>query len=130
MKASSLSTTPQESPRPTPPKPPTLEETIQQLFEPIKHKDFMAPFTDPTGTVYKHDTNIWKEPLGKDLLIVDVDTRYPEQMFDPKKRVDWEHMDAGDSKSLGTESVFNHYLYGTYSIPDPIISYIYKNDLV
>lgn len=88
----------------------TLEETIQQLFSPIKHNDFFSDFKDPTGTVYKHNNKIWTEPLGKDLLILDVDTRYPEQMFDPKKQVDWEHL---ETDNLVTEAVFNHYLYGT-----------------
>ncbi|KAF2279123.1 uncharacterized protein EI97DRAFT_456518 [Westerdykella ornata] len=97
--------------QPNQPKPkPTLEETIRELFAPIKHKDFVSSFTDPTGTVYTHNNNIWTEPLGKDLLIVDVDTRYPEQMFDPSKRVDWEHL---DTDNLVTEAVFNHYLYAT-----------------
>lgn len=93
-----------------PPKAPALEDTIRDLFSHIKHPDFASPFTDPTGTVYSHDNSIWSEPLGKDLLIVDVDTRYPEQMFDPNQKVDWEHL---DTNNLVTEAVFNHYLYGT-----------------
>lgn len=71
----------------------------------------MAPFTDPTGTVYSHNNSIWTEPLGKDLLIVDVDTRYPDQMFDGNKRLDWEHSNT-DGENLVSEAVFNHYLYG------------------
>jgi hypothetical protein len=95
---------------PEPPTAPTLEDTIQQLFAPLKHPDFVTKFTDPEGTVYEANNNIWTEPLGKDLLIVDVDTRYPELLFDAEKKVDWEHSD-----NLVTQAVFNHYLYGMYT---------------
>lgn len=112
---SSQSTTHEEKP----PQPPTLEDTIRQLFSHIKHPDFASSFTDPTGAVYTHNNSIWTEPLGKDLLIVDVDTRYPDQMFDPKEKVDWEHL---DTNNLVTEAVFNHYLYGTLTpqYPHPL----------
>jgi hypothetical protein len=88
---------------------PTFEETIHQLFKPIIHPDFFQDFTNPTGKVFSHNISTWTQPLGKDLLIVDVDTRYPEQIFNTSQLVDWANLDH-----TVTEAVFNHHLYGTY----------------
>ncbi|KAF2651528.1 hypothetical protein K491DRAFT_577438, partial [Lophiostoma macrostomum CBS 122681] len=89
--------------------PAPLHDLLEELFKPIRH-DFSSPFVDPSGsgTVYKHSNNIYTTPLRKDILILDVDTRYPEQLFERNKPLSWEKL---DNNNLITQAVFNHYIY-------------------
>lgn len=90
-----------------------LRETITHLFQSIKHDPRAPGYTDPSGTYYKGAENpIWKKPLGKKVLIVDIDTRNPtgeNELLNPE-RIDWETLESKDGGLVST-AMMNHYLY-------------------
>jgi len=47
----------------------------------MKHPDFIQPYAAADGKIFEHRNSFWIEPLENDVLIVDIDTRYPEKMF-------------------------------------------------
>ncbi|KAL2357383.1 hypothetical protein BJ546DRAFT_308158 [Cryomyces antarcticus] len=101
----------------------SLTDSIRELYAPLRLPIDATSYTVLDGTEYTLPGEpIWHKPFGKEICIVDVDTRIPtgiNQVFN-KSRLDWEKL--GDEKfmdaGLGRVSagVLNHYLYGTCSI--------------
>jgi hypothetical protein len=50
------------------------------------------------------------KPLGKKILILDVDTRYPRNMFHANESAHWE---TTHEEELLSQAIINHYTYGT-----------------
>lgn len=55
---------------------------------------------------------MWTEPLGREVLIVDMDTRFPERMLGGHK-INWENMTGTEGDGMLSASFLNHFLYGT-----------------
>jgi hypothetical protein len=94
----------------TPPRPFSLPEIVQGLWKPLITPITTESFIDYNGEKQTRDKNetIWRAPLGKQLCIVDIDTRHlseEHQVLDPS-RVEWSQLDSVDAGML------NHYLYG------------------
>jgi len=89
---------------------PDIEENVYELFSSMRHPDFIQPYQSANGKTFSHHNEIWTEPLGKDLLIVDIDTRYSAKIFAEDQSVDWE-----TNEELVVDAVFNHYLFGNTS---------------
>ncbi|CAO2652121.1 Nn.00g004040.m01.CDS01 [Neocucurbitaria sp. VM-36] len=91
----------------------TLRDTITQLFESIKHDPTSPGYIDASGRYFKGgNETVWTEPLGKKVLIVDIDTRIPtgeNQILNPDK-LDWEHLDMHGG-GLVSNAILNHYFY-------------------
>ncbi|EOA83305.1 uncharacterized protein SETTUDRAFT_94644, partial [Exserohilum turcica Et28A] len=91
----------------------TLEETITSLFQSLKLDPAASAYIDPSGTHHEGSKNpVWKEPLGKKVLIVDIDTRKPtgkNELLNPG-RIDWEHI-GGEGGGMVSNSILNHYMY-------------------
>ncbi|KAF1840156.1 uncharacterized protein K460DRAFT_322505 [Cucurbitaria berberidis CBS 394.84] len=91
----------------------TLRDTITSLFESIKHDPSDPGYIDPSGQYFKGgEETTWTKPLGKRVLIVDIDTRVPtgeNQILNPD-RLDWEHLDMHGG-GLVSNAIINHYLY-------------------
>jgi hypothetical protein len=63
----------------------------------------------------------WKEPLGSDVLIVDMDTRWPDgdnEVFG-KTKLNWENVTGTEGGSMLTAAVLNHFMYGTSAFHVP-----------
>jgi len=92
---------------------PTLRDTITSLFESIKHDPNEPGYVDPSGTYYEGGKETtWRKPLGKKVLIVDIDTRVPtgeNELLNPE-RMDWEQLKM-EGSGLVSNSIMNHYLY-------------------
>ncbi|KAH7377621.1 hypothetical protein BKA66DRAFT_571945 [Pyrenochaeta sp. MPI-SDFR-AT-0127] len=92
---------------------PTLRDTITTLFESIKHDPSSPGYIDASGQYFKGgNETIWPKPLGKKVLIVDIDTRVPtgeNQILNPDV-LDWEHLDMHGG-GLVSNAIINHYLY-------------------
>ncbi|OCL01633.1 hypothetical protein AOQ84DRAFT_383528 [Glonium stellatum] len=97
---------------------PSLKESIQSLYSSIRLPILAPSYTDPNGTLFElPEDPLWTTAFGKDLVIVDIDTRVPtgfNQIFNEKK-MDWEKF--GDDTVMDTnieltsEAVINHFLY-------------------
>ncbi|KAL2264232.1 hypothetical protein VTK26DRAFT_64 [Humicola hyalothermophila] len=92
---------------------PTYGDLIYELYRPIKLPVSATNYTDQRGKTF--DTggrDYWQTPLGKDLLILELDTRFPagkDEIFNPEI-MNWEAVKASGS-SLLTISYLNHYIY-------------------
>jgi hypothetical protein len=91
----------------------TFEEAVKSLYAPLLAPINASVFVDPADgdTYYLPGEPIWSNPLGKDLCIVDVDTRplnETNQLMN--EEFNWQTI-AGVSTGM-----LNHYLYGTYII--------------
>lgn len=98
-----------------PARPVTLEDIVQSLWKPLVTPITDESFVDHNGAVQTLGDKAeqhWKQPLGKKLCIVDIDTRPlsgDHQIFNPGN-VAWKDLDT-----LGS-GMLNHYLYGTFSL--------------
>ncbi|RYN82484.1 hypothetical protein AA0120_g9846 [Alternaria tenuissima] len=92
---------------------PTIRDTINTLFARIKHDPSASAYVDPSGTYYKGgNETVWTRPLGKKVLIVDIDTRVPtgeNELLNPE-RLDWENLKTSGA-GMVSNSIMNHYLY-------------------
>ncbi|CBX96011.1 hypothetical protein LEMA_P031630.1 [Plenodomus lingam JN3] len=90
-----------------------LRNTILSLFAPIKHDPTNPEYVDPSGLRFQsRNQSIWKKPLGKKILIVDIDTRVPtgqNQILNPAL-MDWENLEL-EGGGLVSNAIMNHYLY-------------------
>jgi hypothetical protein len=93
---------------------PKLRDTILHLFDSIKHDPSNHYYRAPSGKIYEATaTKSWDKPLGKKVLIVDIDTRIPtgkNQILNPDN-IDFEQLDMHDGPSLVSNAIINHYLY-------------------
>lgn len=57
---------------------------------------------------------VWDKPLGKKILIVDIDTRVPDGKNEilNKNRMDWENMGISGGGQLVSNGIMDHYMYG------------------
>lgn len=89
--------------RPRPPVTGGFGPAISELYEPIKLPVTAESYTDQRG--YKWDNggrNYWQAGWGNDVLIVDIDTRFPDATNDifGGHKVDWEAVRAKDGSLL------------------------------
>ncbi|KAF2877669.1 hypothetical protein BDV95DRAFT_481826 [Massariosphaeria phaeospora] len=93
-------------------KAPTFQDSIVALFDSIKHP-LNTTYTDASGKSFVLENQVvWTKPLGKKLLLVDIDTRAPtedNQMFNPGT-LDWSELGV-DGAQLVSHAVLNHYMY-------------------
>lgn len=105
-------------PRPTTSR---FADLVSELYEPIKLPVTAESFVDQRGNRLDNGgRKYWKKPLGKDILIVDIDTRLPSgtnDVFNGTK-MDWEAVQASGSGLL-TVSHVNHFFYCKPCCPDP-----------
>jgi hypothetical protein len=102
---------------PRPPLEHGFSNVISVLYEPIKLPVTAESYTDQRG--HKWDNggrHYWKERLGNDVLIVDMDTRIPNEKNDifNDHKMDWEAVRAVDSGLL-TVGHINHFVYGEFA---------------
>jgi hypothetical protein len=81
-----------------------------------------ADYTDTTGKTYELPQAVhWSKPLGKRVLMVDIDTRLPDkenELFHDKP-MDWsKHETKGGG--LVSNGIMNHYLYGEWHGPNSV----------
>ncbi|KAH7066567.1 hypothetical protein FB567DRAFT_261116 [Paraphoma chrysanthemicola] len=91
---------------------PSLRDTITTLFDSIKHDPSVPSYRDPTGRFFVANQTIWPKPLGKKILIVDIDTRVPtgeNQILNPDT-LDFENLDMHGG-GLVSNAIINHYMY-------------------
>jgi hypothetical protein len=86
----------------------TYEDAIRALYAPLLHPITADYFVDPTdGGVYGTNQTIWTNPLGKNLCIVDVDTRPLNETNElMSEEFNWQTIEGVSTGML------NHYLYG------------------
>jgi hypothetical protein len=90
------------------------------MWSSIKVPITAKTFTDSGGNHFNVSSNpSWTKSLGKDILIIDIDTRQPtgyNQILNSTK-VSWEKFGDGafmdTDIGLTSEAIFNHYLYCT-----------------
>ncbi|KAK0717390.1 hypothetical protein B0T26DRAFT_740805 [Lasiosphaeria miniovina] len=91
----------------------TFADIVAELYRPIKVPVDANNYTDQRGKVFENGgRSHWTQGLGKNIVIVDIDTRVPDgpnEIFNPQK-IDWA---TGSSNSGGvlTASLVNHYMY-------------------
>ncbi|KAK4235611.1 hypothetical protein C8A03DRAFT_36534 [Achaetomium macrosporum] len=90
-----------------------FSDIIYALYEPIKLPVTAQSYTDQRRTTFDNGgRDYWKKPMGKDLLIVEIDTRNPNgenEIFSARK-LNWEAVTASGSGLL-TVSHINHFIY-------------------
>lgn len=94
-------------------------DVISALYEPIKLPVTAESYTDQLGHKYDNGgRGYWKERLGKDVLILDIDTRIPNAKNDifNDHKMDWEAVRAVDSGLL-TVGHINHFVYCKSAAP-------------
>ena len=97
---------------------PTIGDSFQRLFEEITSPIASDVYIDATGKEYevREDAPWWKEPLGKEVLIVDIDTRVPNGKNElwSEGRMNWETLKKEGSGGMVSASLMNHFLYGAF----------------
>jgi hypothetical protein len=91
---------------------PSLRDTVSALFDSIKHDPTNPEYVDAFGQTFTANQTIWKQPLGKKILIVDIDTRVPSdtnQILNPAK-LNFESMEMKGG-GLVSNAIMNHYMY-------------------
>lgn len=95
---------------------PDTSASFANLFHPIKLGPTHSGYRDATGKYFPGappNATIWKKPLGKKLLVVDIDTRLPtgeNQIFNTERKIDWEKLHY-DGTGLVSGGIWSHYLY-------------------
>lgn len=81
-----------------------------------RHSIMETLYIDPYNNrhLYFEKEPTWKEPLGKDLLIVDIDTRIPDVLQSPEKPqpFSWEALNETQPGGYINAAILNHFLYG------------------
>jgi hypothetical protein len=95
----------------------SIPNTFHHLFDALRHSITAESYTDVQGNIF-HTSALgpwWTEPLGNQVLIVDIDTRRPDGKNElwNDGRLDWEHMNTEHGgNGILSASQLNHYLYG------------------
>jgi hypothetical protein len=95
---------------------PTISDSFRRLYGSILHPISSRTYTDVTDKLFeiKEDADApwWDAPLGKDVLVVDIDTRMPNGSNElwNEAHLNWETMDQGDGGMISA-SFMNHFLY-------------------
>lgn len=93
-----------------------LRDAITAVFKTIKIDSTQHSYRDSKGKYFSGahgNESTWTQPLGKKVLIVDIDTRVPtgdHQILDPGKKIDWETLQSSGT-GLVSYAITNHYLY-------------------
>ncbi|KAF2662518.1 hypothetical protein K491DRAFT_585319, partial [Lophiostoma macrostomum CBS 122681] len=88
---------------------PTFEESIDALYNSIRHRLDTEEYIDEAGYVFNQSGHrYWQVPLKKDVLILDIDTRKPNGKNElwNKQKLNWESLE-----SMMSASFMNHFLY-------------------
>jgi hypothetical protein len=97
---------------------PTISNSFRRLYGSILHPISSRAYTDADDKLFeiKEDADApwWTRPLGKEVLIVDIDTRVPNgtnELFN-EAPLNWETMmdNHGDGGRISA-SFMNHFLY-------------------
>lgn len=89
-----------------------LGPMLFELYKPIKLPVNAKSYSDQRGNIFDSRHNYWTESMGKEILVVDIDTRNPDgenEIFNANK-ISWEAVQASGS-GLVTVSHVNHYIY-------------------
>ncbi|KAH7558989.1 hypothetical protein BM1_05126 [Bipolaris maydis] len=109
----------------------TDRERLAQIFQSVTHDPAARSYVDPAGKHYEGGHPIWKKPLGRKILIVDIDTRAPTEknnIFNPE-RMNWEALKKGGTDLVST-GILNHYLYAAIHGPHVIRELLPKYQFV
>ncbi|KAF2025413.1 hypothetical protein EK21DRAFT_116816 [Setomelanomma holmii] len=93
-----------------------LGDAIAAVFKSIKVHPTDRYYRDSKGKHFagaNGNQSTWTEPLGKRVLIVNVDTRVPtgdNQILNPSGKIDWESVPSSGT-GLVSHAIANHYLY-------------------
>ena len=105
----------------------SLSNSLHTLYKPILHPITSRTYTDANGKWFetKEDADApwWDKPLGKNVLIVDIDTRVPNGSNEiwSDTRLNWERMSEKGDNGMVSASFMNHYLYCTYTRDTPTL---------
>jgi hypothetical protein len=100
----------------------TFEEAIKALYAPLLAPITASVFVDPADgdAYYLPGEPIWSNPLGKDLCIVDIDTRPLNETHQLlNEDFNWQ---TAEGVSVG---MLNHYIYGIWL--HQVMDYIVTN---
>jgi hypothetical protein len=89
-------------------------EAIFELYKSIRHPVTAKIYTDPYEREFSvSDNPTWSESLGKDILIVDMDTRVPtgDNELWSSKKMNYEKLDASKRTQMVSAAFMNHFLY-------------------
>lgn len=90
----------------------SVRERIHSLFSPVRHP-LTENYIDASGKTFELKAMPrWRNPLGKKVLIVDIDTREPNgnnEMLNPSG-MNWEQLQMGGGQ-LVSGAIMGHYLY-------------------
>lgn len=93
-----------------------LRDALTTVFKTIRVDPAQKYYRDSRGKTFtgsSSNTSTWTEPLGKKVLIVDIDTRVPtgdNQILQPESKIDWETLSSSGT-GLVSHAITNHYLY-------------------
>lgn len=108
------------------PKKLSIPNAFENFFAALRHPVTAESYTDVQGNIFeaRGDGPWWTEPLGNQVLIVDIDTRVPDGKNElwNTGRLDWEHIENGGNGVL-TASQLNHYLYGEHNPLQTLVYY-------
>jgi hypothetical protein len=103
---------------------PTISDSFRRLYGSISHPISAHTYTDANEKVFeiKEDADApwWDKPLGKDVLIVDIDTRMPNGTNElwNEAPLNWETMmEKNEDGGMISASFMNHFLYCNYGYP-------------
>jgi hypothetical protein len=103
---------------------PTISDSFRRLYGSILHPISSHTYTDANDKVFeiKEDADApwWDRPLGKDVLIVDIDTRMPNGTNElwNEAPLNWEKMmDNNGDGGMISASFMNHFLYCKHTHP-------------
>lgn len=92
--------------------PSDMSQLVPYLWKPYLHRINSTTFTTRRGLQYQipEGAQRWTQPLGKKLLILDVDTRPNDG---PGGLLNDTKLDVANVTGR-TAGLMNHYMYGTY----------------
>lgn len=93
----------------------TKSDLFVKLYDRIRTNVSAPIYKDSTGQEYKINEHgpWWKEPLSNKILIVDIDTRFPDGSNElwNKDRMDWPSMNSEKDGGMVSASFMNHFMY-------------------
>ncbi|KAI8935874.1 hypothetical protein NX059_007389 [Plenodomus lindquistii] len=93
-----------------------LRDAISTLFSSVTIDATQKLYRDAEGRHFigaYGNSSVWREPLGKKVVIVDVDTRIPtgdNQILNADKKINWAKLESGGI-GLISHAITSHYLY-------------------
>lgn len=94
-----------------------ISNSLQRLFDAIRLPISAPSYTDDKGNTFEieEEGSWWDEPLKKQILIVDIDTRVPDKTNElwSEGSMDWEKLEETGGGMLSA-SQMNHFLYGEW----------------